>query len=81
MGKKARAVLGDETGIVKGFLFDSEELTVGNTVALFSIEAAVVREHIEVQLMRRGRVDAARREVREVNESNDISAKEWIEAS
>ena len=81
MGKKARVVVGDETGVARGFFFDSDELTVGNTVALFNLEAAVVREHIELQVMRRGRVERARREVREVNESNDISAKEWIESA
>ena len=50
-------------------------------MALFNVEASVVKEHIELQLMRRGRVDRARREIREANESNDISAKEWIEAA
>lgn len=29
--------------------------------------------------MERGKVGAARREVKDVNKSNDISAKEWIE--
>jgi hypothetical protein len=29
--------------------------------------------------MDRGRVDVARREVREVNKNFDVSAKEWIE--
>lgn len=81
VGKKVRVMLGDETGVVKGFIYDSEELKAGNTVALFNLEAAVIKEHIELQLMRRGRVDAARREIKDVNDTNDISAKEWIEAA
>ena len=52
-----RVQLGDETGVVKGFFYNSEDLSVGNTVALFNVEALVVKEHIEMQLMKRGRID------------------------
>jgi hypothetical protein len=80
VGKRARVVLGDETGVVKAFLWaNNEALQVNSTVVLFRAEAAVVKEHIEVQLMERGKVDTARREVRDVNKNNDISAKEWVE--
>ena len=51
VGKKVRVMLGDETGVVKGFIYDSEELKAGNTVALFNLEAAVIKEHIELQLI------------------------------
>lgn len=53
----------------------------GKTVVLFKAESAVVKEHIEILLMERGKVDEARREVRDVNKSNDVSAKEWVEQS
>ena len=76
-----RVQLGDQTGVVKGFFYNSEDLSVGNTIAIFNVEALVVKEHIEMQLMKRGRIDQARREVKEVKSSNDISAKEWIEAA
>lgn len=80
VGKRARVVLGDETGVVKAFLWaNNEALQVNSTVVLFRAEAAVVKEHIEVQLMERGKVDTARREVRDVNKNHDISAKEWVE--
>jgi hypothetical protein len=79
VGKRCRVVLGDETGIVKAFLWNHEALEEGKTVVLFRAESNVVKEHIEVQLMERGKVDEARREVRDVNKSNDVSAKEWIE--
>jgi hypothetical protein len=29
--------------------------------------------------MERGRVDVARREIKDVNKAHDVSAKEWIE--
>ena len=81
VGKRCRVVLGDETGIVRAFLWNNPCLEEGRTVVLFKAESNVVKEHIEVQLMERGKVDEARREVRDVNKSNDVSAKEWIEQS
>jgi ssDNA-binding replication factor A large subunit len=73
--------LGDETGVVKGFFYQNESLKEGNTIVIFRAEATVVKEHIEVQLMERGRVDVARRDIKDVNKSYDVSAKEWIEQS
>lgn len=81
VGKRARVVLGDETGIVKAFLWNNPALEEGKTVVLFKAESTVVKEHIEILLMERGKVDEARREVRDVNKSNDVSAKEWVEQS
>lgn len=43
VGKKARVVLGDETAIIKAFLFESEHVKVGETVVLFGAEARVVK--------------------------------------
>jgi hypothetical protein len=54
-------------------------LKVDSTIVIFKAEAPVVKEHIEIQLMERGKVDTARREVRDVKKENDISAKEWVE--
>jgi hypothetical protein len=74
--------LGDETGTVKCFLWSNEALAVGNTVVVFKAEASVIKEHIEVQLMERGKVDVSRnREIRNVKETLNISDKEWIEQS
>lgn len=73
--------MGDETGIVKAFFYQNDALKEGNTIVIFRAEATVVKEHIEVQLMERGRVDVARREIRDVNKAYDVSAKEWIEQS
>ena len=81
VGKKARVVLGDETGIVKAFMYQSEDLVEDNTVVVFKAMAEVVHEHIELQLMKRGRVEKARREIRDVNKKVDVSAKEWMEAA
>jgi hypothetical protein len=43
VGKKARVVLGDETGIVKAFLYQNEALVEGNTVVLFKAESTVIK--------------------------------------
>lgn len=40
---KVRVVLGDETGKVKGFLYENEALKEGNTVVIFRAEASVVK--------------------------------------
>jgi hypothetical protein len=45
---------------------------------LFKAEAAVVQEHIEIQLMKRGKLEKAKREIFEANVSYDVSAKKWI---
>jgi len=81
VGKKGRIVLGDETGIVKAFMYLNDALKEGTTVVIFKAEANVVKEHIEVQLMERGKVDVARREIRDVNKNHDVSAREWVESS
>ena len=73
--------MGDETAIIRAFLFDNENLKVGESVVLFGAESKVIKEHIEIQVPREGKVDKARKRVEEVNESFDISAKEWIEAN
>ena len=56
-------------------MWNHDSLVAGKTIVLFKGEACVVKEHIDIQLMERGKVDEARREVREVNKPNDISAK------
>lgn len=66
---------------MKAFLWNNPALEEGKTVVLFKAESAVVKEHIEILLMERGKVDEARREVRDVDKSNDVSAKEWVEQS
>ena len=82
MKNKVRVVLGDETGTVKGFLFNDEAVKEGSTVVIFKGEAAVVKEHIEIQLMRGGRVEESRsKKINEVDESVNISAKAWVESA
>ena len=82
VGKKVRVVLGDETGIVKAFLFNEESIKEGATVVVFKAEADVVKEHIEIKLMKGGRVEESRsRKITDVDESNDISKKAWVESS
>lgn len=73
-----RCTLGDDTGLVRAFLPDEAALRVGKSVVLFDCEARVVKEHIEVQLSRNGRIDAARREVERVNEKFNLSDKSWV---
>lgn len=40
---KLRVVLGDETGVVKAFLFENDAIKQGNTIVIFRAEAAVVK--------------------------------------
>mgnify|MGYP000462883799 CR=1 FL=1 len=56
-----RVVLGDETGIIRGFMFGDDCLDEGNTVVVFKGTAPVVKEHVEVQVMKGGRCEKARR--------------------
>lgn len=41
---------------MKGFIYNDEHIKEGNTVVIFNAEAAVVKEHIEIQLMKGGKV-------------------------
>jgi hypothetical protein len=66
---------------VRAFFYQSDDLVEDNTVVVFKAVAEVVHEHIELQLLKRGRVEKARREIREVNKKVDVSAKEWMEAA
>ena len=72
-------MLGDETATVKAFLWNHESLKEGNTVVIFKAVSEVVKEHIEVQLMERGKVDIARKEITKINKDLNVSDKEWVE--
>jgi ssDNA-binding replication factor A large subunit len=51
-----RAIIADETGKVKGFFFENDALKEGKTVVILKAKAAVVNEHIEMKLMKGGRI-------------------------
>lgn len=79
---KVRVVLGDETGVVKGFFYNDEVIKEGNTVVIFKAESSVVKEHIEIQLMRGGRIEESRsKKITDVDDSVNISAKAWVESA
>ncbi len=78
VGNKLRCVIGDETGISNAFLFENENLHEGEYVVLFNARAEVVKEHIEIQLDRRGRIEKSRRNVASVNEEYNLSLKAWV---
>lgn len=82
MKNKVRVIFGDETGKVKGFFYENEAIKEGNTVVIFRAEASVVKEHIEIQLPKGGRVEESKnKKINEVDESVDISAKAWVESA
>ena len=82
MKNKVRVVLGDETGVVKGFFYNDEVIKEGNTVVIFKAESSVVKEHIEIQLMRGGRIEESRsKKITDVDDSVNISAKAWVESA
>jgi len=61
VGNKLRCVIGDDSGISNAFLFENSVIQEGESIVLFNAKSEVVKEHIEIQLERRGRVDVARR--------------------
>lgn len=73
VGTRLRCVIGDETGVTNAFLPENENLYEGEHVVLFNARSEVVKEHIEIQLDRRGRIDKARREVPRVNQEFNLS--------
>jgi hypothetical protein len=78
VGNRLRCVIGDETGVANAFLFESEYLHEGEYIVLFNARSEVVKEHIEIQLDRRGRIEKSRREVPRVNEEFNLSLKAWV---
>lgn len=78
VGKNLRCVIGDDSGISNAFLPDYEQIVEGDYVVLFNARSEVVKEHIEIQLDRRGRVEKSRREVSKVNEDFNLSQKAWV---
>lgn len=73
-----RCVIGDESAVVNAFLPADPEIGVGKTVSLINCEAKVTKEHIEVQVSRKGHVDQAKRKIARVNESYNVSEKSWV---
>ena len=70
-----RCQIADETGVSNAFLPDHNDIQVDGSVVLFKAQAAVVKEHIEIQLERGGRVEKARKRVEKVNDDYDLSFK------
>ena len=73
-----RCEVGDETGVSKAFLPDVNEVQVDESIVLFKAQGSVVKEHIELQLERGGRIDKARRRVDKVNDEFSLSFKAWV---
>lgn len=71
-------VLGDGTAIVDGSFFANVPIKKGQVYAFKNMIAKVVREHIQIQKGRFGRVEEVDTEVREVNTKNNISAKSYV---
>lgn len=44
----------------------------------FNARSEVIKEHIEIQLDRRGRIEKSRRVVKDVNEEFNLSQKAWV---
>jgi hypothetical protein len=73
-----RCVIGDDSGVANAFLPDYEPIAEGEYVVLFNARSEVVKEHIEIQLDRKGRVEKSRRAVAKVNEEFNLSQKAWV---
>lgn len=71
-------MLGDETGIVDGSFFSNVPVKKDQVFAFKNIHAKVVKEHIQIQKGRTGRVDVNDREIRQVDTKNNISGKSYV---
>lgn len=78
VGPRLRCVIGDETGVSNAFLPESEYVYEGESIVLFNARSEVVKEHIEIQLDRRGRIEKSRRDVARVSEEFNLSLKAWV---
>lgn len=78
VGNKYRLVVGDATGISNAFLPNRIELREGDSIVLFGARAEVVKEHIELQLPERGRVELSKKPVDKVGEEFNLSSKAWV---
>jgi hypothetical protein len=54
------------------------DLREGDSVVLFGGKAEVVKEHIELQLVERGRIELSKKPVDKVNEEFNLSSKAWV---
>lgn len=80
VGKKLRVIIGDDTGIAKGFFHENEAIQKNESIVIFKAEAKVVKGHIELQEQGRStKIDISKKEVMEVNEKFDLSKTEWEE--
>lgn len=75
---KYRLVVGDATGISNAFLPNRIDLREGDSVVLFGARAEVVKEHIELQLVERGRIEISKKPVDKINEEFNLSSKAWV---
>lgn len=75
---KYRLVIGDASGVSNAFLPNKIDLKEGDSIVLFGAKAEVVKEHIEIQLAERGRVELSRKPVDKVNEEFNLSSKAWV---
>lgn len=71
-------VLGDGSGIVDGSFFANVPIKKGQVYAFKNMIAKVVREHIQIQKGRFGRVEEVDTEVRDVSTKVNISAKSYV---
>lgn len=75
---KYRLVVGDSTGVSNAFLPNKIDLKEGDSIVLFGAKSEVVKEHIEIQLAERGRIELSRKVVEKVSEEFNLSSKAWV---
>lgn len=71
-------MIGDSTGVSNAFLPKKIDLNEGDSIVLFGAKAEVVKEHIEIQLADRGRIELSRKPVEKVSEEFNLSSKAWV---
>lgn len=71
-------MIGDSSGISNAFLPNRLDLQEGDSIVLFNAKSEVVKEHIEIQLGERGKIDISRKAVDKVSEEYNLSSKSWV---
>ena len=63
---KYRCVIADNTGKANAFFPCFIDIREGDSIVLFDAKAEVIKEHIEIQLPREGKVDISRQKVTKI---------------
>jgi hypothetical protein len=71
-------VLSDSTGCVDASFFGTDDVRKNDSLLLKNVEAKVIKEHIQIQKGKYGKIYQTETEVRKTNTTLDISRKAYV---